>query len=226
VDTVKQLLQTQKEYDWLDWGHKGYHEVGGVPVQLVGSQYLVQDLQPVTVTNTPGVEGFEVEEEIVAQGTIPSVVVQSSPTGERGGPRNGTVSTSRVIDEPRQGDPDPGYSENISRRDYGESGPGLSGGFGESSRYYPRGGEQISRTTIPSTEVMMYYSDTYNGYTGEDYDREHSQAALSVSELVSQLAPGGIVSGVPGTHELCRVDTSDRRASDTSSPGKQAKPSA
>jgi hypothetical protein len=62
VDTVKQLLQTQKEYDWLSWGHKGYHEVGGVPVQLVGSQYLVQDLPPVMVTNLPGAEVVEVEE--------------------------------------------------------------------------------------------------------------------------------------------------------------------
>jgi hypothetical protein len=25
LDTVKQLLQTQKEYDWLNWGQKGYH---------------------------------------------------------------------------------------------------------------------------------------------------------------------------------------------------------
>jgi hypothetical protein len=41
LDTVNQLLQTQKEYDWLNWGQKGYHEVGGVPVKLVGSQYLV-----------------------------------------------------------------------------------------------------------------------------------------------------------------------------------------
>jgi hypothetical protein len=55
---------------------KGYHEVGGVPVQVVGSQYLVQDLPPVTVTNPPGAELVEFEEEIVAQGTIPSVMVQ------------------------------------------------------------------------------------------------------------------------------------------------------
>jgi hypothetical protein len=31
------------------------------------------------------------------------------------------------------------------------------------------------------------------GYAGEDYDREHSQAALPVSELESQLAPGGML---------------------------------
>jgi hypothetical protein len=193
VDTVKQLLQTQKEYDWLNWGHKGYHEVGGVPVQLVGSQYLVQDLPPVTVTNPPGAEVVEVEEEIVAQGTIPSVVVQRSPAGERGGPRVGNLLPSLVIDEPRKGAPDSGYPGNISWMDYGESGPGPSGGVGASSRYYPRGGEPISRTTIPSTEVMMYDSDAYYGYTGEDYDREHSQAALPVSELESQLSPGGML---------------------------------
>jgi hypothetical protein len=97
LDTVKQLLQTQKEYDWFNWGHKGYHEVGGVPVQLVGSQYLVQDLPPVTVTSPPGVKGFEVEEEIFAMGTIRSVVFQSSPTVERGRQRVGTVPPSRVI---------------------------------------------------------------------------------------------------------------------------------
>jgi hypothetical protein len=39
----------------------------------------------------------------------------------------------------------------------------------------------------------MYESDAYYGYTGKDYDREHSQAALPVSELESQLAPGGIL---------------------------------
>jgi hypothetical protein len=39
----------------------------------------------------------------------------------------------------------------------------------------------------------MYDSDAYYGYTGEDYDREHSQAALPVSELESQIAPGGIL---------------------------------
>jgi hypothetical protein len=58
LDTVKQLLQTQKEYDWLNWGHNGFHEVRGAPVQLVGSQYLVQDLPPVTVANPPGVDDF------------------------------------------------------------------------------------------------------------------------------------------------------------------------
>jgi hypothetical protein len=31
LDTVMQLLQTQKEYDWLNWGQKGYHEVGAHP---------------------------------------------------------------------------------------------------------------------------------------------------------------------------------------------------
>jgi hypothetical protein len=62
LDRVKQLLQTQKEYDWLKWGHNGFHEVGGAPVQLVGSQYLVQDLPPVKVANPPGVDDFEVEE--------------------------------------------------------------------------------------------------------------------------------------------------------------------
>jgi hypothetical protein len=40
---------------------------------------------------------------------------------------------------------------------------------------------------------MMYDSDAYYGYIGEDYDREHSQAALAVSELESQLATGGIL---------------------------------
>jgi hypothetical protein len=39
----------------------------------------------------------------------------------------------------------------------------------------------------------MYDSDAYYGYTGEDYDREHSQAALPVSELESQLAIGGML---------------------------------
>jgi hypothetical protein len=38
----------------------------------------------------------------------------------------------------------------------------------------------------------MYDSDAYYGYTGEDCDREHYQAALLVSELESQLAPGGM----------------------------------
>jgi hypothetical protein len=33
-------------------------EVGGAPVQLVGSQYLVQDLPPVTVANPPCVDDF------------------------------------------------------------------------------------------------------------------------------------------------------------------------
>jgi hypothetical protein len=72
-------------------------------LQLVVSQYLVQDLPPVTVPNPPGVEVFEVEDEIVAQGTIPSVVVQTSPNGERGGPRVVNLLPSRVIDEPSQG---------------------------------------------------------------------------------------------------------------------------
>jgi hypothetical protein len=153
----------------------------------------MHDLPPVTVTNPQWVEGFEVEEEIVAQGTIPSVVVQSSSTGERGGPRVGILLPSRMMDEPRQGAPDSGYPGNISWRDYGESGPGTSGGVGASSRYYPREGEPISRNTIPSTEVMMYDSDAYYGYTEDDYDREHSQAAFQVSELESQLAPGGML---------------------------------
>jgi hypothetical protein len=39
---------------------------------------------------------------------------------------------------------------------------------------------------------MMYESDAYYGYTGEDYDRDHSHTALQVSELESQLAPGGM----------------------------------
>jgi hypothetical protein len=112
----------------LEWGQKVYHEVGGVPVQLVGSKYMVQDLPPVTVTK--GVEVFEVEEKIVAQGTIPSVVVQSSPTGERGVPRVGNLLPSRVIDERRKGVPNSGYPGNISWMDYGESKPGLSRGFG------------------------------------------------------------------------------------------------
>jgi hypothetical protein len=153
----------------------------------------VQNLPPVTVTNPPGEEVVDIEEEIVAQGTIPSVVVQSSQTGERGGPRVGNLLPSRVIDEPRKGAPDSGYPGNISWMDYGESGPGPSGGVGASSRYYPLGGEPISRTTIPSTEVMMYDSDAYYGYNGEDYDREHSLAALQISELESQLAPRGML---------------------------------
>jgi hypothetical protein len=111
------------------------------------------------------------------------VVVQTSPAGERGGSRVVNFLPSRVIDEPRQGAPDSGYPGNILWRDYGESGPGLSGGVGASSRYYPRGVEPIQRTTIPSTEVMIYDSDAYYGYTGEDYAREHSQAAIPVSEL-------------------------------------------
>jgi hypothetical protein len=108
-------------------------------VQLVGSKYLVQYLPSVTVTNPPGVEGVKFEEEIVAQGMIPSVVVPSSPTGERGGPRVGNFLPNRVIDEPRQGAPYSGYPGNISWGEYGESGPGLSGGVGASSRFYPRG---------------------------------------------------------------------------------------
>jgi hypothetical protein len=139
IHGATKLLQTQMEYEWLNWGHKGYHEVGGVPVQLVGSQYLVQDLPPVTITNPPGVEVVEVEEKIVAQGTIPSVVVHSSPTGERGGPSVGNLLPSRVTDEPRKGTPDSGYPGNISWMDYRESGPGPSGGVGASSRYFPRG---------------------------------------------------------------------------------------
>jgi hypothetical protein len=153
----------------------------------------VQDLPPVTVANPLGAEVVEVEEEIVAQGTIHSVVVQRSPEGYRGGPRIGNLLPSRVKNEPRKGAPDSGYPGNISLMDYGESGPGPSGGVGASSRYYPRGGEPISRTTIPSTEVLRYDSDAYFGYTGEDYDREHSQTALPVSELESQLAPGGML---------------------------------
>jgi hypothetical protein len=39
----------------------------------------------------------------------------------------------------------------------------------------------------------MYDSDAHYGYTGEDYDREHSQATLPISELESQLAPGGML---------------------------------
>ena len=193
VDTVKQLLRTQREHDWVSWGHKGYHEVGGVPVQLVGSQYLVQDLPPITVTIAPGEIGFEVEEEVVAQGTCPSVEVQRYPPVTRGGLLGGTAPPSRVIDEPRPGDPLPGYPSNISWRDYGESGPDIRGGFGAPSRYHHSGGEPISRNTIPSTEVRMYDSDAYYGYTGTDYDRERSQAALPISELESQLAPGDML---------------------------------
>jgi hypothetical protein len=193
LDTVMQLLQTQKECDWLNWGQKGYHEVGGVPVQLVGSQYLVQDLTPVTVTNYPGVEVFEVEEEIVAQGTITSMVVQVSQRVNEEDQELAISSRVGGSTNPGKGLPIPGIRGNVSWRDYGESGPGLSGGVGASSRYYPRGGETISRTTIPSTEVMMYDSDAYYGYTGEDYSRENSQAALQVSELESQLDPGGML---------------------------------
>jgi hypothetical protein len=40
----------------------------------------------------------------------------------------------------------------------------------------------------------MYGSDAYYGYTGEDYAREHSQAALPVSELESQFGPGACCS--------------------------------
>jgi hypothetical protein len=36
----------------------------------------------------------------------------------------------------------------------------------------------------------MYGNDANYGYTGEDYAQEHSRAALPVSELESQLAPG------------------------------------
>jgi hypothetical protein len=68
----------------------------------------------------------------------------------------------------------------------------------------------------------MYDSDAYYGHPEEDCDREHSQTALLVSELEYQSR--GHVRGVPETHELCGVDPSDRRASDTSSPGKKAKP--
>jgi hypothetical protein len=82
------------------------------------------------VTNPPGIEVVEVEEEIVAQGTIPSVVVQSSPTGEGVEPRVGNPLPSRVIDEPRQGVSYSGYPDNISWRYNGESGPGPSGGVG------------------------------------------------------------------------------------------------
>jgi hypothetical protein len=57
VDTDQQLIRTQGEYDWSSWGQKGYHLVGGVPVHLVGTEYLIQDLPPVEVIKIMGPGG-------------------------------------------------------------------------------------------------------------------------------------------------------------------------
>jgi hypothetical protein len=109
--------------------HRGYIAAAEYPCATLG----------LSLTTYSIVSIVPKEAEAVAQGTIPSVVVQRSPKGDRGEPRVGNLLPSRVIDKPRKGAPDSGYPGNISWMDYGESRPGPSGGVGASSRYYPRG---------------------------------------------------------------------------------------
>jgi hypothetical protein len=69
VYTVQQLISTQGKYDWASWVHKGYHLMGGVPVHLVGSEYLTEDLQPFEVIKIMEQEGGDDVEQLIAQAT-------------------------------------------------------------------------------------------------------------------------------------------------------------
>jgi hypothetical protein len=81
VDTAQQLIRTQGEYDWSSWGQKGYHLVGGVPVHLVGTEFLIQDLPPVDVIKIMGPGDGDDVEEVLAQGSVP-VLRKTARIGE------------------------------------------------------------------------------------------------------------------------------------------------
>jgi hypothetical protein len=83
VDTVQELIRTQVEYDWSSWDQMGYHLVRGVPVHLVGSKYLVQDLKSVEVIKIVEQDGGDCVEEVLAQGNVP-VLRKTSQLGESG----------------------------------------------------------------------------------------------------------------------------------------------
>jgi hypothetical protein len=104
VVTVQQLIRTQGEYDWSSWGQKGYQLVGGVPVHLVGMEYLIQDLSPVEVIKIMGTgEGDDVEE-VLAQGSVP-VLRKTARLGERDDPTGVTAPIALQFNEPSMGIP-------------------------------------------------------------------------------------------------------------------------
>ena len=216
VDTVQQLIRTQVEYDWASWDRKGYHLVGGVPVHLVGSEYLVQDMPPVSGITIAGQEAGDGEEEILDQGRVPEVY-QNSHLGDRGDQTAVTPSPALRVDEPRMGNPTSGYRDTVPRLEYrsAHAPPTGSGGpsglrdfagygptpFGSSLGYriprsvplYPNGEGAASRNTIPSVGERLCSSDDYYGYTWEETRRSNLQGTIRAVDLESQLYPDGML---------------------------------
>jgi hypothetical protein len=210
LETVQQLIRAQGECDWASWDLKGYRRVGGVPVHLVGTEYLVQELVPVLdVENDGRVEGDEVEE-VVAQGRVPEFP-RIPRVGNRGEQTGSTLLPARPVREPLSG----GFADTTRRLEYhaspaptteqGEpfgsqalgryvtSSPVPSVGYQvpESMPLDSRGEGVASRNTIPSVGVRIHSSDEYYGYTWEERRRWNSQSTIRVADLESQLYPEG-----------------------------------
>jgi hypothetical protein len=88
-----------------------------VPVHLVGSEYLVQDMPPVAGITIVGQEAGDDEEEILAQGKV-SEVCKDSQLGDRGDQTGVTPSTALRVDEPRMGNPMSAYGDTVRGLEY------------------------------------------------------------------------------------------------------------
>jgi hypothetical protein len=73
--------------------------MGGVPVHLVGSEYLTEDLPPFEVIKIMEQEGGDDVEQLIAQGSVP-VLRNNSHLGERGDQKGVTTSTALQLTEP------------------------------------------------------------------------------------------------------------------------------
>jgi hypothetical protein len=93
-------------------GPKGYLLVGGVPVHLVGSEYLIKDLPPVGVIRIMEQGGGDDVEEVLAQGSAP-VLRKNSRLGERGDPTGVTPSLALQLTEPSRGNPISSYGVGV-----------------------------------------------------------------------------------------------------------------
>jgi hypothetical protein len=85
-----------------------------MPVHLVGSKYLIQNLPPVAGINIAKQEGGDDVEEIQAQGRSP-VLCKTSHLGERGDPTGVTPSTALQFTDPSRGNPMGGYGTRVGR---------------------------------------------------------------------------------------------------------------
>jgi hypothetical protein len=214
VDTVEQLIRTQGEYDWSSWGQKGYNLVRGVPVHLMGTEYLIKDLKPVEVSKIMGLGDGDDVKEVLAQGSV-RVLRKIARLGERDDPTVVTASMALQFDEPSMGNPRAGYGAGVRRLEF-RSAPSPLTGLGAptgpqdvdgyvsmpsvprlgyripaSVPLYPTGEVVASRNTAPSMGEQIHSSDEYYGYPWEERRRSNPQSIIRVADLESKLYSEG-----------------------------------